>query len=118
MGGKRDVGGASATGNRGAKSGEQFERRLQEKPRPGWMQARGVRVVPPDDELETPSLLREHPRWVKDALAISQRARRLFTGLRPSAIVVFGFWDHATRGITVAGRGLGVDSSGSYYAVQ
>jgi hypothetical protein len=84
----------------------------------GWMQARGVRVVPPDDELETPSLLREHPRWVKDALAISQRARRLFTGLRPSAIVVFGFWDHATRGITVAGRGLGVDSSGSYYAVQ
>jgi hypothetical protein len=72
----------------------------------------------PDDELETPILPREHPRWVKDAFAISQRARRLFAGLRPSAIVVFGFWDHATRGITVAGRGLGVDSSGSYYAVQ
>jgi hypothetical protein len=88
-----------------------------------WIEAPSVPAAAPfallpDDELETPSLPREHPRWVKDALAVSQRARRLFAGLRPAAVTVFGFWDHATRGITVGGRAIGVDSSGSYYAVQ
>jgi hypothetical protein len=72
----------------------------------------------PDDELETPVLPREHPRWVREAPAISARARRLFANLRPAAISVFGFWDHRARAVTISGRTLGVDSSGSYYAVQ
>jgi hypothetical protein len=72
----------------------------------------------PDDELETPALPREHPRWVKDAIAVSLRARRLFAALRPPAIRVLSFWDHQTRAISVGGRALGIDSSGSYYAVQ
>lgn len=75
-------------------------------------------ALQPDDELETPVLPREHPRWVRDALAISSRARRLFATLRPAAISVFGFWDHQTRAVTIGSRTLGVDSSGSYYAVQ
>jgi hypothetical protein len=72
----------------------------------------------PDDEIETPALPREHPRWVKDAIAISARARRLFSALRPAQLRVFSFWDHQTHSIAIAGRALGVDSSGSYYAVQ
>lgn len=72
----------------------------------------------PDDELETPVLPREHPRWVRDALAVSSRARRLFASLRPAAISVLGFWDHQTRAVSIGASRLGVDSSGSYYAVQ
>ena len=75
-------------------------------------------ALQPDDELETPILPREHPRWVRDALAVSSRARRLFANLRPAAIAVMGFWDHQTRAVTIGRRTLGVDSSGSYYAVQ
>ena len=88
-----------------------------------WVESSGVApaapfALVPDDELETPVLPREHPRWVKDALAVSQRARRLFAQLRPAAIVVLTFWDHQTRGVTISGQRLGVDSSGSYYAVR
>ena len=72
----------------------------------------------PDDELETPILPREHPLWGRDALAVYSRARRLFANLRPAAISVFGFWDHQTRAVTIGASTLGVDSSGSYYAVQ
>ena len=72
----------------------------------------------PDDELETPALPREHPRWVKDAIAISQRARRLFLQLKPAPLRVLSFWDHHVRSIAIGGRALGVDSSGSYYAIQ
>ncbi len=68
----------------------------------------------PDDELETPALPREHPKWVKDAVAVSQRARRLMARLRPVIVRVLTFWDHRVRGIIVNGRSLGVDSSGSY----
>lgn len=88
-----------------------------------WVEAPSLPAALPfalqaDDELETPALPREHPRWVRDALAVSLRARRLFAALRPAAISVFGFWDHQTRAVTIGPRTLGVDSSGSYYAVQ
>jgi hypothetical protein len=88
-----------------------------------WVESTGVAAAAPsahlpDDELETPALPREHPRWVKDAVAVSQRARKLFALLRPAAIRVLTFWDHLSRGVTIAGQRLGVDSSGSYYAVQ
>lgn len=68
----------------------------------------------PDDELETPPLPREHPKWVKDAVAVSQRARRIIAALRPVIVRVLTFWDHHVRSITVAGRKLSVDVSGSY----
>jgi hypothetical protein len=68
----------------------------------------------PDDELETPPLPREHPKWVKDAVAVSQRARKLITQLRPAIVRVLTFWDHHVRSITIASRQLSVDVSGSY----
>lgn len=68
----------------------------------------------PDDEVETPPLPREHPKWVKDALAVSQRARRLIAGLRPIVIHVLTFWDHGTRAIRFGNQELRVDTSGSY----
>jgi len=68
----------------------------------------------PDDELETPPLPREHPKWIKDALGVSQRARRLIAQLQPIIIRVLTFWDHHVRSIVVGGRQLSVDVSGSY----
>ena len=68
----------------------------------------------PDDELETPPLPREHPKWVKDAVAVSQRARQLIVRLPPVLVRVLTFWDHHLRGIVVGGRKLSVDVSGSY----
>lgn len=68
----------------------------------------------PEDELETPPLPREHPKWVKDAVAVSQRARQIIARLRPVVIRVLTFWDHHVRGIAVGGRDLSVDISGSY----
>ena len=68
----------------------------------------------PDDELETPPLPREHPKWVKDAVAVSQRARQLIARLPAVLVRVLTFWDHRMRGIVVGGRELTVDISGSY----
>ncbi len=68
----------------------------------------------PEDELETPPLPREHPKWVKDALAVSQRARQLIAHLKPVMMRVLTFWDHRVRGVTIGGRELSVDISGSY----
>lgn len=76
--------------------------------------ARAVLPLLPEDELETPPLPREHPKWVKDALAVSQRARQIIAQLRPVVVRVFTFWDHHVRGISIGGRELSIDISGSY----
>jgi hypothetical protein len=68
----------------------------------------------PGDELETPPLPREHPKWVKDALAISHRARKLAFQLKPIAVSVLTFWEHRYHKLLVHGRTLCVDASGSY----
>ena len=68
----------------------------------------------PDDELETPPLPREHPKWVQDALAVSYRMRRLIAGARPAIVRVLTFWDHHVRSIAISGRRLTIDASGSY----
>lgn len=68
----------------------------------------------PDDELETPPLPREHPKWVKDALAVSSRARSVIAHVRPAIVRVLTFWDHHIRSIVIHGRELSVDPSGSY----
>lgn len=73
-------------------------------------------AVPPvaEAELETSLLPNDHPRWVRDAVAVSQRARDLIAKLRPVVIRVFSFWDHRLRSIAVAGRRIFVDPSGCY----
>ncbi len=78
------------------------------------VESRAILPLLPDDELETPPLPREHPKWVKDAMAVSQRARHLISRLKPVIVRVLTFWDHHVRGIAIAGRELSVDASGSY----
>jgi hypothetical protein len=79
---------------------------------------RSESVVPvvAETELETALLPHEQPRWVKDAVAVSQRARELIAKLRPAAVHVLSFWDHRIRAIVVGERRVGVDASGCYRA--
>jgi len=65
-------------------------------------------------DLETSLLPRDHPRWVRDAVAVSQRARALIAGLRPVVVRVLTFWDHRLRSILVGDRRVRVDPSGCY----
>ena len=75
-----------------------------------------VAALLPEGELETPPLPRELPHWVKDAVAISRRARQLLSRLKPAVVRVLTFWDHRVRSIAVAGRRISIDPSGSYRA--
>lgn len=68
----------------------------------------------PDNEIETPILPRDHPAWMRDAVAVSARAREFLARLKPIAVRVLTFWDHSVRSINVMGRALHVDASGSY----
>ena len=73
-------------------------------------------IVPlvPDGELETPLSPHDRPRWVRDAVAVSQRARELIARLRPVAVRVLSFWDHRIRAIVVGECCVRVDASGCY----
>lgn len=75
-------------------------------------------VVPAatQDDLESTSLPHDHPRWVRDAIAVSHRARRLLEKLKPVLIAVVTLWDHRWRGAVIAGRRIRIDASGSYRA--
>jgi hypothetical protein len=65
-------------------------------------------------QLETTGLPGDHPRWVRDAVALSHRARQLVARLKPVVIAVVSFWDHRLRSIVVGDRRVHVDPSGSY----
>jgi hypothetical protein len=73
-------------------------------------------VAPPllTVDTETELLPQGHPKWVKDGLSISQRARELIARLKPVVVRVLRFWDHGVRSIVVGGRRVSVDASGSY----
>ncbi|HEY1977540.1 MAG TPA: hypothetical protein VGG89_13375 [Candidatus Baltobacteraceae bacterium] len=64
--------------------------------------------------LDDNQLPNDHPRWVRDAVAISRAARDLVARLRPIVIGVLTIWDHGVRCIAIGGRRVGVDASGSY----
>jgi hypothetical protein len=78
--------------------------------------SRSEPIVPAvaDAELETALLPNDQPRWVKDAIALSQRARELIAGLRPAAVHVLSFWDHRIRAVWVGDRRVAIDASGCY----
>ncbi len=65
-------------------------------------------------DMDAGSLPQEHPKWVRDSLAVSQRARDLIARLRPVAIRIFTFWDHRLRQAFVGGHTVRVDPSGCY----
>lgn len=68
----------------------------------------------PIAEFETPVLPRDHPAWMRDAVAVSSRAREWLERLKPVVVRVLNFWDHSIRSIRVMGSTLTVDPSGSY----
>jgi len=79
---------------------------------------RSEAIVPAvaEAELETALLPQDHPRWVKDAVAVSQRGRELIAKLRPVIVHVLSFWYLQVRSIIVGNRCVQVDPSGCYRA--
>jgi hypothetical protein len=67
-------------------------------------------------EMETALLPHDHPKWVKDALSVSNRAKELIAALRPMAIRVLTYWDHRIRSAFIGGSRVSIDPSGSYRA--
>ena len=80
----------------------------------GATQSEPIVAAVTEAELETPLLPRDHPKWVKDALSVSQRARDLIVRLPRVALDVLTFWDHRIRSIVVGDSRVSVDPSGSY----
>ena len=72
-------------------------------------------ILPAGEAEHQSSLLpHDHPRWVRDAVAVSRAARELIAKLKPIALHVMSIWDHRFRCIAVAGQRVSVDPSGSY----
>ncbi|MBV8531160.1 MAG: hypothetical protein JO104_07565 [Candidatus Eremiobacteraeota bacterium] len=80
----------------------------------GTSRSEAIVPVVADAELETALLPHDQPRWVKDAVAVSQRAREIITRLRPAAVHVLSFWDHRIRSIVIGDRRVQIDPSGCY----
>jgi hypothetical protein len=80
----------------------------------GTSRPEAVVPVVAEAELETALLPHDQPRWVKDAVAVSQKARELIAKLRPAAVHVLSFWDHRIRAIVIGDRRVAVDASGCY----
>jgi hypothetical protein len=81
-----------------------------------WGASRSEAIVPAvaEADLDTPTLPHDHPPWVRDAIALSQRARELAARLKPVVVRVLCFWDHRWRSIAIAGRRIEVDPAGCY----
>jgi len=67
----------------------------------------------PDAELDA-TLPADHPRWQRDVLSISARARAVIATLAPTILRVLTYWDHRVREIVLGQRRLAVDPAGSY----
>jgi len=65
-------------------------------------------------DAEQSLLPRDHPKWARDAVTLSQRAREIIAALRPVALKVLTFWDHRVRSVFIGGRRVSIDPSGSY----
>ena len=66
--------------------------------------------------METALLPNDHPKWVKDALCVSNRAKESIARLKPMVIRVLSFWDHRIRSVLIGGSRVTIDPSGSYRA--
>jgi hypothetical protein len=63
---------------------------------------------------ENTFLPRDHPKWARDAVTLSQRAREVIARLRPVVVKILTFWDHRIRSAFVGGSRVSIDPSGSY----
>ena len=86
----------------------------QEQPPQVRLEPTTVRPSIPEVELESPVLPRDHPPWMRDAVALSTHAKRLLERVRPLVIRALGFWDHAVLSIHIAGRRVNIDPAGCY----
>jgi len=80
----------------------------------GLAQPEPIVVAVAETEFDSTPLPHDHPKWAKDALTVSQRARELMTRLKPVVIQILTFWDHRIRSIAIGDRRVNVDPSGSY----
>jgi hypothetical protein len=72
-------------------------------------------VAPIDESNQESSLLpRDHPKWARDAVTVSQRAREIIARLRPAVVKILTFWDHRVRTACIGQRRVSIDPSGSY----
>jgi hypothetical protein len=85
----------------------------QSVPAEALLDARAL-AFDPDDRYQGPTLPADHPRWMRDTLSVSQRARALLAKIKPAVVQVIAYWEHRVRHITIGGRTLSVDASGSY----
>jgi hypothetical protein len=67
-----------------------------------------------ESEAENWLLPRDHPKWARDAVTLSQRAREVIARLRPAIVKILTFWDHRIRSALIAGSRVSIDPSGSY----
>jgi hypothetical protein len=80
----------------------------------GAAASEAIAPVVPDGELDTALSPHDRPRWVRDAVAVSQRARELVARLRPVAVRVLSFWDHRMCAIVIGECCVRIDGSGCY----
>lgn len=78
---------------------------------PLTLPALGLPDTEPDADLALPS---DHPRWQRDVLSISTRARAVLANVAPVVIRVLTYWDHRLREIAFGTRRLGIDPAGCY----
>ena len=67
-----------------------------------------------ESDSESSLLPRDHPKWARDAVTLSQRAREIVGRMRPVIVKILTFWDHRVRSALVGGKRVGIDPSGSY----
>jgi hypothetical protein len=67
-----------------------------------------------ESEAENSLLPRDHPKWARDAVTLSQRTREVVARLRPVVVKILTFWDHRVRSVFIAGNRVCIDPSGSY----
>jgi hypothetical protein len=97
---------------------EREARTLPEQTAPAALAALSAQAVAPlalDPDGEFGSRLPpDHPPWARDVVSLTQRARALLVKLKPVVIRVLAAWEHRVRALTVAGRRVTVDATGSY----
>lgn len=85
-------------------------------PQPHAVEVLAEQTVAPvgESEAETSLLPRDHPKWARDAVTLSQRAREIVARLRPVILKILTFWDHRVRSAWIGGSHVCIDPSGSY----
>ena len=66
------------------------------------------------DAAGLPALPNDHPRWQRDSVSLSARARGIVAHAVPIVVRTFSYWDHRLREIALGTRTLTVDPAGCY----